>query len=352
MKTIIPFLLCGLVLLAPAAIGLRAVGSTGHIAVLDNGRVIEGDIERVGDQYRVRRTIGELWLPADKVQYVCATFDEAYVFLRGQANLHDPDERMRLALWCKLHGLKTQALVEVTAALELRPNHAESRMLWQNLQRADTLCPAAPKPREEADEGLPPVVEYNQESLGLFVTRVQPILMNTCANCHATGHGGSFKLVRTPEGALLNRRATQQNLAAVLAQVNRDRPQQSLFLARAVSVHGDAEQAPLKGRQTPAYQTLEEWVQMALVNTVPHEPTALSAPAAEPRLGTEAPKPAVASAPAPVVPPPTPTTPPAPNAPPAVAPAAPPPPPAAVSAGPDDEFDPMIFNRQMHPEKQ
>ena len=35
-----------------------------------------------------------------------------------------------------------QAVPSNPAALELRPNHGESRMLWQNLQRAETACPA------------------------------------------------------------------------------------------------------------------------------------------------------------------------------------------------------------------
>jgi hypothetical protein len=340
---------------------VRAAGTSGRLAVLDNGSVLEGDIERVGDQYRIRRTIGELWLPAEKVQCVCASFEEAYLFLRGQANLRDPDERLRLARWCKLHGLKAQALAEISAGIELRPQHAESRLLWQSLQRPEKACPVAPKPREETDDGPPPVVEYNAESLGLFVTRVQPILMNTCATCHATGRGGAFKLIRTPEGALTNRRATQQNLAAVLAQVNRDKPQQSLLLSRAVSVHGDAEAAPLKGRQTPAYHILEDWVQLALVNTMPHEPTAATGPATEPHGFADMlqPKttPAAASATNPPAAPVTPSAPtpaapvvtatPAPLPQPAAAPPAP-----ATAPGPEDPFDPAIFNRQMHPEKQ
>ena len=39
---------------------------TGKVLVLENERTLEGDIERIGDQYRVRRAIGETWLPSDR----------------------------------------------------------------------------------------------------------------------------------------------------------------------------------------------------------------------------------------------------------------------------------------------
>src|SRR5262249_55917330 len=112
-------------------------------------------------------------------------------------------------------------------------------------------------------------VDLSTESLALFATRVQPILMNACANCHATGRGGSFKLTRTYQDLGPNRRATQQNLTAVLAQVNLNQPQMSPLLSKAVSQHGDMTQPPLKGRQAVAYHSLEEWVEKTLADN-PH----------------------------------------------------------------------------------
>jgi len=368
MTTKIPTLLCALALTVPGWDSLQAAdpappAKTGRILILDNGRILEGEVERVGDQYRVRRSIGETWIPSAKVQCLCGTVEEGYEFLRRQANLRDPDERLRLAKWCQLHGLRSLALTEITAAVELRPSHAESRRLWQGLQRSEASpAPAVPKPRETTEpDTAPAVVEYNADALGMFVTRVQPILMNTCASCHSTGKGGAFKLSRAYDGDLLNRRATQQNLAAVLGQVNRDRPQASVILARAVSVHGEAEQPPIKNRQTPAYKLLEEWVQLAMANAPRREGPA-PAPAAEPRTFSEVPvaparsEPATATAPTAL-----PTTSPAPAGPmssppvatpaPAAPPAPAPKPAPSAPATPSDPFDPMIFNNQVHPKK-
>src|SRR5438552_3454169 len=87
---------------APAWLALHAgqpeAGqTTGKVLVLDNERTLEGDIERVGEQYRVRRPVGELWVRAENTLRLCATREEAYIFLRTRANLRDPDEHLRLA---------------------------------------------------------------------------------------------------------------------------------------------------------------------------------------------------------------------------------------------------------------
>src|SRR5262245_55376817 len=136
----------GLVLFtAAAALALRAADNAplarGKVLVLENERTLEGDIEKHGDQYRVRRAVGETWIAADKVLRLCASREDAYKYLRGRANLSDPDERVRLAQWCHLNGLREQALSEVTAALELRPNHPESKRLLRSLQRTATTTP-------------------------------------------------------------------------------------------------------------------------------------------------------------------------------------------------------------------
>src|SRR4051812_35929241 len=96
----------------PAAPGKPA----GRVLVLDTERTLTGDIERVGDRYRIKRLIGETWIPAAKVLAVCPTLEEAYLFLQRRANLNDPAERLRLSEWCRQHGLPAQALAEMKAA--------------------------------------------------------------------------------------------------------------------------------------------------------------------------------------------------------------------------------------------
>ena len=332
MNTILPFLACATFLAAPDAPPADAEPTHGKVLVLENEQTLLGDIERVGAAYHVRRLIGETTVAADRVLRLCADMPEAYAFVRGRANLADADERLRLAEWCRVNGLHEQAVAEVKAAVELRPDHAASRRLLSYLQ--DSGPPPPPKAGNDdaAPDAPAQAVDLTEEALGQFACKVQPILMNACANCHATGRGGSFKLVRSYDSAVLNRKTMQQNLAAVLGEVNLRQPQSSMLLAKAVSVHGPLEQAPIRSRQAVAYKTLEQWVAATVAdNPQLHEQAGKPEPAAksEPAPFAEirpasAKEPANADKPGPM------------------------PPAATEPPEPADPYSPDAFNRQYH----
>jgi hypothetical protein len=349
MTTRIALLLCALAI-GPGGLLLRAAGPAaapvkGKVLLLENERILEGDVERIDDQYRVRRTVGETWVPAGRVLCLCQTREEAYAHLRTRANLRDPDERLRLAQWCHLHELREQALTEVAAAAQLRPEHALTQRLLAGLQRS-AAAPPAPRPPQPAEEPEPepppaPPVDVTQESLGQFVTRVQPILLNACVSCHASGRGGSFKLARPHGNELAGGKTLQQNLAATLAQINLEQPQASPLLTKAVSIHGEMKEPPLRGRQIAAFKSLEEWVKVTMASNPHLRPTQVAAtatvPAAAPRTGVEPPPIRPASTEENAGPPPREL----------------PPVPAEQPPSPDpaDPYDPAAFNRQAHPDK-
>jgi len=329
----------------------------GKVLILKNEHTMEGDIEWFGDRYRLRRLTGETWVPADRVLSLVASLPDAYAYLRARTNLEDADERLRLANWCRLNGLREQALVELQAAVDLRPEHAETRRLLQHMRQV-AQTPAAPKPA--AAQTTPalepmPAVEVTADSLGLFATRVQPILMNTCARCHATGRGGKFHLTQVYDDGLANRRTLEQNLAAVLGQINLNQPESSPLLTKAVSDHAHTGQAPLKSRKETPYRTLENWVKLTVANNShlrDSQPAAppLMPPASERRSvavetrsewGAEARSPAAPTSP--VLPAPSPVPVPVSH----TAAAAPPP---SSPVAPADPYDPELFNQRLHPE--
>src|SRR5262249_61959427 len=101
MKTINRFLFWAAALAAAGVTSVRAAEpapnpETGRVLVLHNECTLEGDIDRVGDRYRIRRPVGETCVPAAAVLRLCADLDEAYQFLRGRTNLTDADEHLRL----------------------------------------------------------------------------------------------------------------------------------------------------------------------------------------------------------------------------------------------------------------
>jgi hypothetical protein len=347
MSTRIRVILCVLAAVLGGT-GLRAAENapppmTGHVLVLTNERTLEGDIERVGDEYRIKRLLGETWVPADKALRLCADMSDAHKYLHGQANLDDPDERIRLAKWCLEHGLREQALEEVKAAVELGPNHTEAKRLLRSLQQPiPATSPSRSQPtisESEAAASTPPI-DVTAKAMNQFATHIQPILMNACASCHAGNDAGAFKLVRTFDHGSLVPKTTHQNLTAVLSEINLEQPRSSPLLIKAASAHGSMTQAPLSGRQLPAYHAMEEWVKLTLANQLGtrEQPVqaAADAPVKEPKPATKADKPTVGkpAAPAKVG-----------DAPPAFSED------QTKDREPVDPFDPAIFNKQMHPDK-
>jgi hypothetical protein len=121
---------------------------------------------------------------------------------------------------------------------------------------------------------------------------------------------------------MVGRKTTQQNLAAVLAQLNSEQPTASPLLSKAVSVHGkvgEMTQSPLKNREVAAYRSLEEWVRLTFHDKtpVPNKPSLVTE-----QVGTGQ---AIVTREAVVSPEPV--------------------------ADPVDPFDPVVFNRQMHSKK-
>jgi hypothetical protein len=123
--------------------------------------------------------------------------------------------------------------------------------------------PAGPAP-----VAIAPVADvapvYNGESTRMFATKVQPILNNLCANCHAkVDYAGAFKMTRMDEG-FANPQATEKNQRAALKQLNSENPGQSPLLLKTLTAHGPMKEAPLKLRQLPPFKMLEYWAYWAM----------------------------------------------------------------------------------------
>jgi hypothetical protein len=253
----------------------------GRVLLLDNDRILEGEIERIGNRFRIRRSVGELWIPCDRARRLCRDLDEAFLLMQSQTNLRDPDECLRLARWCHANGLKERALFEARIALDMRPDHPETVQLVQVLQRLSigTPTPSAPTAPKTASTTPPtpaappttvaaaPALDVSDDVFIAFSSRVQPILINACYSCHHAGKSTSFVLSRPSEGNY--RTSAQRNLAAVLEHVNVEKTILSPLLIKAVVAHGGATQAPLHGRQSIPFQTMQGWVEQ-LVAMNPH----------------------------------------------------------------------------------
>ena len=225
---------------SPPAGQKPADGGKPMVLLLDDFQIVEGAVERVGDGYRVRR---------------------------GKELQDIPGKRVLAS--------------------------GESRAEVYREMMARGLKPTAPS-----------AGDYNSAAFRAFPTRVQPVLMNLCASCHAKeGDTSGFKLVRVAEG-FADPEASDRNAKAVARFITRDDPSASPVLTRAVTAHGDQRRPALLNRSLPAYRNLEQWVYWAAASQGPRKPTAVQAEK---------------------------------------------PTPAPAKASSEDPFDPDVFNRAMHP---
>jgi hypothetical protein len=241
---------------------------TGKVLLLDNDLIIEGDVVRVKDEYSVKRDgAGEVLIPENRVVKLTQSKAEAFEFLRKKVKATDPDARIKLARWGLIHQLHPEALEEAEAALKLRPDDVQGKALVNGLKQLIEKPIAVNQPDArgtvgDSEEVVMPT-GFNANSFGPFTTKVQPLLMNLCASCHATGKGGNYKLVRVFE-ASSNRKGTLTNLAATLNQIARDKPGASSLLAKSVTAHGESAKSPIHDPNASSFAILEEWVTTAL----------------------------------------------------------------------------------------
>jgi hypothetical protein len=352
------------------------VKTTGHVLVLDSDRTLDGDIERVGEQYRIHRGTGETWIPASKDSQLCDSYEDAYQLLRRRSNPDDCDEHIRLAQWCRDHELKKQAVAEARLALAIQPDSGDGKRLLAMLQQVsiDTGKPTHPPSGDGRESSsVFPLVDVDPDSLTNFIANVQPIFINACASCHGPQHTGTFKLVRVAEfKGVKSRGDSLKNLSAVLWQVNPQAPELSPVLTKARLAHGDQIAAPLNAKtHAVALQTLQDWVKDT-VEKNPLLPQQLGmSPAVDAHLTSTPSRPAVEVPPLPPEPrasgellqvvavklpatgPTSPPSAPTPTGPPKSSGAPPTNTPEATPSAvePVDEFDAAIFNRQFHPDK-
>jgi hypothetical protein len=246
----------------------------GRLLLLDNQRVMEGDVARVGDQYRVRRDGGETLLPADRVLAVCPDLNAAYKLLRDRIEPRDAAARLRLAQWCDANGMRSEAMAEAQAVVELLPRSTEAQTLLKMYrQKAAAPVPAPVAAQKPAIPAATPPnadpIDCSAEALKRFTAKVQPVLLNTCVNCHAADDAGQFRLTRIHSNGRNATSAMSQNIAAALAQVDRAKPLASPLLLLASTAHGGATAPPLRDRGMPAFKQLEEWVKMVVDETTP-----------------------------------------------------------------------------------
>lgn len=295
---------------------VRPESASPQVLILMDEATVVGRFERQADGSVRRLDGGGQVYSKRQVARLCASLEEAYLCLRGRANLRDPHERYRLAQWCLRHGLPNFARVEAEAALELMPEFPAARQMLAQAVQAEramkekqalpaTGAAAFPRPTAEGsahnagsrEGGAAPkeakasatavtpssLAELDQQAntplaavsfagweqmlqpmeLQEFTRSIQPILINGCGSgaCHGdpARREAGFYLLRGYEGRLSSQQ-TRANLAQVLKLIDKERPSQSPLLRRSILPHGGSERLPFGSADAVAVQVLSAWV--------------------------------------------------------------------------------------------
>src|SRR5262245_20815081 len=87
------------------------------VLVLRNGQALQGNIERIGDNYIVHLgKTAKLHVPAGEVDLHCPSLELAYQKKREYIGPHNASQHLDLAEWCLRNGLARRAAEQLSAA--------------------------------------------------------------------------------------------------------------------------------------------------------------------------------------------------------------------------------------------
>lgn len=265
--------------------------SNSKLLVMTSGRVIRGKMTpRPEGGYEVLQPGGRMFVAPELVRFQANDLDDAYQKMRDSMAELTPDTHLNLARWCLANNLQAKAKTELLDALHLDPYRTEAKRMLESIVRNQNY--AANKhnqvdmaeklkqhrelgsmlPQRRSLGGLP--AELAKE----FSRRIQPIVSNKCGNsgCHGAGRN-NFVVQSISRG--MTPVKSEQNLAAILNQIDYNTPLQSPVLRAAEGLHGGATR-PLFPGQTGRSQleTLRAWVIGAAEELAPTRPSSSVAP--------------------------------------------------------------------------
>gem|GEM_PF-490677 len=256
------------------------IGPQEAVVLLTNGEILRGKVSRAGDHFFVWVPDGEIRLPAKRVQRLCDTLDEAYVYL-SRSGTGSVDAHLELAAWCLRLDLFGYAANELRAAMAQEPDNPRISILARRLEIARGR-PAANSPRAasavtkigsaDVEKAEPAFVALPEGAFAVFTSRLQPLLMNKCAGvgCHGTPTEAAFRLSRMKSGRNPTRRQTRRNLAEVLRWIDTEQPANSPLLQKPLEAsHGGMVEPVFTAAKRSQYERLVEFVKLAVQEPTP-----------------------------------------------------------------------------------
>lgn len=256
--------------------------------VLTTGKVIIGRMTPRVDGYDVLLDGGRIFVASEQIRFEAKDIEDAYVKMRETLPERTPEQHIELARWCITNQLEHRAQRELLDALHLDPNRTDAKRMLQALTAKGKVPEAGTTGSgltEFPSTSVSTQPSRETRSLGgfsrsvaqTFVRDVQPILANKCGNAACHGNStSSFQLQSLRRGA--TPMVSEQNLAAVLKQIDLSSPAQSPILAVGQGAHGGSNIPLFRGRAGGVQQKiLRDWVLSVAVDSNPDLPAQMAA---------------------------------------------------------------------------
>ena len=243
-----------------------------RILVLFDGRVVEGDIEERPGGYLVQQPNGAIVLPFELIRATATTLAEAYEKQRDNFVYPTANDRLGLAQWCYTNKLYAQANAELEAVLRLEPQRSDARELLKLVNAATSRAARRAEGQGPASGGGDLTSgRIRSETHAEFIRAIQPLLVNKCGNatCHGTASNNAFRLTNVRSGLRHQRLHSDQNLAAVLAQISAEFPQQSPLLLKPQDREMTVHRGIFFGASGDGQiQMLRDWIEVAAADLI------------------------------------------------------------------------------------
>ncbi|WP_406694543.1 hypothetical protein V5E97_26085 [Singulisphaera sp. Ch08] len=223
------------------------------VLLLKNGRLCQGNLSEGGTQYFIHTKSGTQPIPKRDVEKRGNSVEEIYQYLLERLPARDPDEHMKLALWCLTQGMTPEATAQLREVVTLSPNHSRALSMLDKIggakERATHRDPDVTQAKAEMVNDRPESLDSAmlgraQRELGIsafpqipglpkalavrraneFSRFVDPVLQLRCAKCHNEQFDGSFQLIRYKVKADRTTEAQRANLDAVLGLIDMENP--------------------------------------------------------------------------------------------------------------------------------
>lgn len=267
-------------------LALRARPKSDQLLVLRSGRVIRGVLTPRQQGYDIVQPGGRIFVGSEQVHFLADDIEQAWRKLRDSKQELTPDTHLELARWCLDQKLYGRAKQEILDALHLDPYRGDAKRMLAGLVQLEN---SAGQPRmtqaQKVAQRLREVREHGAlapqrrslgglpEDLALQFTRtIQPLLSNKCGNarCHGPGQN-DFVVLSIRRGVTPVR--SEQNLAALIGQMDFQHPENSPVLQATYGLHGGSRTLLFPGQSGGRLrQKLKDWVQAAAVQMDPALP--------------------------------------------------------------------------------